>query len=286
MAKLEGEGFSYNECQKAIMVVGNTLFGRKWKIPLEENGDDDDQESSFDADTLPTVKNIREMSKKIGVQAIKLVGDRVMEAKAEGATITHATDSTTRKVVGTFAPQGIHINKGEYLALPTLPLSSESTNNLAELIKVDFQILEAASGHSAESLYKAVDVHMTDATAHNKGISTALARTFNREIEAGQIFCDSHTALGFDRSMSKVVKSIEESMSVQIISNSFLLDVEADIDQRKDTVAIQTVDWSLRLFGPDCSQKSWNYYRDFSTFMKRQGKAVHLFSLKDARFGA
>ena len=125
---------------------------------------------------------------------------------------------------------------------------------------------------------------MTDATAHNKGISKILAKTFNREDEATQIFCDSHTVLGFDRSMAKVIKSIEDSMGMQSIFNSFLLDI--DIDQRKETVAISTVSWSLSLFGPDNTQKPWNYYRDFCTFMKREDKRVHLFSLKDARFGA
>ena len=57
---------------------------------------------------------------------MKLVGDRIIKADAEGATITHATDSTTRKVVGAFAPPGVHINKDEFLPLTTLPMSSET----------------------------------------------------------------------------------------------------------------------------------------------------------------
>ena len=284
MAELDGYNFSYKDSQIAIMVVGNTLFGRNWKLPDKNDSDEEDQETTFDIDTLPTIRNIRTMLNNIQAYSMKLVGDKIIEANSEGATITHATDATTRKIVGTFAPAGLHINKEEYLPLPTLQLSSETTENIADSIKVDFKLIEAASGHSSESLYNTVDVHMTDATAHNKGISKILAKTFNREEEAGQIFCDSHTVLGFDRSMTKVINSIEDSMGMQSIFNSFLLDI--DIDQRKETVAISTVSWSLSLFGPDNTQKPWNYYRDFCTFMKREDKRVHLFSLKDARFGA
>ena len=284
MATLDGHGFSYKECQIAIMVVGNTMFGRKWKIPKEEHCESEDEESTFDADTLPTQKTIRTMLEKLQVYSLKLVGNRVIEANSEGATITHATDSTTRKVVGTFAPSGLHINRNEYLPFPTLPISTETTKNIANLIEVDFKILEAASGHSAELLYGAVDVHMTDSTAHNKGVSSILAKTFNRKDKVGQIFFGSHTVLGFDRSMEKVISLLEERMGLQNIFNSFLLDV--DIDHGKKSVSMSTVSWSLSLFGPDNSQKPWNYHKDLLTYMHKHGKSVHLFSLKDARFGA
>ena len=129
MAELDGHNFSYKDSQIAIMVVGNLLFGRNWKLPSVEHNEEGDQESTFDADTLPAIRNIHEMLNKIEALSLKQVGDRVIEADSEGATITHATDATTRKVVGTFAPAGLHINKNEYLPLTTLPLSSETTQN-------------------------------------------------------------------------------------------------------------------------------------------------------------
>ena len=283
MAELDGHNFSYKDSQIAIMVVGNLLFGRNWKLPSVEHNEEGDQESTFDADTLPSIRNIREMLNKIEALSLKQVGDRVIEADSEGATITHATDATTRKVVGTFAPAGLHINKNEYLPLTTLPLSSETTQNIAQSIGVDFELMAAASGHSAEDLYKTVDVHMTDATAHNKGLNKILAKKFNRENVAGQIYCDSHTVLGFDRIMMKVINTVEETMGMQNIFNSFMVDV--DINKQKETVAISTVSWALSLFGPDTSSKPWNYYKDFTTFMNRDRRPIHLFSLKDARFG-
>ena len=58
---------------------------------------------------------------------------------------------------------------------------------------------------------------MTDSTAHNKGVAKVLASTFNRKTPAGQLFCDSHTSLGFDRGMIKVISSVEEKMEMQNI---------------------------------------------------------------------
>jgi len=283
MAELDGLGFSYKESQKAIVTVGNLLFGRKWKMPTESQECEND-ESVFDRDTLPTEKNIRRQLKNIEAYSLKLVGDKVIDAKESGATITHATDSTTRKYVGSFAPAGLHINRDEYVPLPTLPISSETTKNVADSIVTDFRLLEAASGHSAEDLYAAVDVHMTDSTSHNKGIAELVGAEFNRADKAGQIFCDTHTALGFDRGMNKQIHDIEEKMGIENIFSTFLLDV--DIDQKKDSVSMTAVSWCLNLFGPDNIQKPWNYNKDFCLSVRDQGKEVNLFHLKDARFGA
>ena len=286
MAELDGHGFSYKESQLAIVIVGNMLFGVNWKLPTEgeEKSDVTDEDREFDSNTLPTRKNMRKMLKNMEAYSFKLVGDKVIEAKTCGATITHATDSTTRKYVGSFAPAGLHINRNEYLPLPTLPIGTETTENVAESIAVEFKLLEAASGYSAEELYGSVDVHMTDSTSHNKVISDILANKLDRKEKAGQIFCDTHTALGFDRAIAKVINSVESKMGMVNIFNSFMLDV--DIDQKKDTISISTISWGLSLFRPENVQKPWNYYKDFCTYLKQQEKVVYLFQLKDARFGA
>ena len=55
--------------------------------------------------------------------------------------VTHATNSTTRKVVGAFTPAGIDINQNEYFPLPTLPITLETRNNTVESIATDFRLL-------------------------------------------------------------------------------------------------------------------------------------------------
>ena len=87
MAELSGHGFSYKGMQIAIQVVGNTLFGTKWKVPRELDKDhynidnnEMEDESGFDTDTLPTRKKMQEMLKKIEAYSLKQVGEEVLDA--------------------------------------------------------------------------------------------------------------------------------------------------------------------------------------------------------------
>ena len=63
--------------------------------------------------------------------------------------------------------------------------------------------------------------------------------------------------------------------------------VSVTIDQTSETVALTALSWISSLFVPDMVQKPWNRHIDFVTFMKRNrpDKDIHLFHLKDARFG-
>ena len=187
-AELDGHNFSYYESQLAIKIVANRLFGRDWKLPLEASrkskyeedemiDDPDTVISPIDNNTLPTRSAIRKKLKQIHAMSLGLIATRISEAKSEGAILTHATDSTTRKHVGSFAPAGVHINRDEYVPLPTLRMSSETTCNISEGIQTDFKLVAAAAGKEADELYANIDVHMTDSTAHNKGISNAVAES-------------------------------------------------------------------------------------------------------------
>ena len=116
--------------------------------------------------------------------------------KKWGCLLNTHTDSTTGKVVGKFAPAGIHINRDEYLSLPTMPISSETRNN------------------TAEEIYSKIGVHMTDSTSDNKEIAKSLGETFHRKEIAGQIFCDSRATLGFDKGIAKTIHMIENKMGM------------------------------------------------------------------------
>ena len=192
-AELDGHGFSYREMQIALKVVANGLFGQQWQFSEEqdrmskyegqvEQGANSESESDSDHDSedgiedsvssarldfLPYRSAIRINLKKIHAYSLKLIGDSIISAKNDDdSVLTHATDSTTRKRIGTFAPSGIHINR-KYLPLPTIELASESAINIAEGIKHTLDIVGAASQHTADELYSGVDLHMSDSTAHN-----------------------------------------------------------------------------------------------------------------------
>ena len=211
-----------------------------------------------------------------------MIGQSLITASEDGSVLTHVTDSTTRKHVGTFAPSGIFVNKDKYFPLPTITFATESASNIAAGIKTTLDMVGAASGHTANELYAAVDLHMTDATAHNKTIPEKAAELMEREVPAGRLYDPVHTTLGFDGVMKKAMNGIEVEMKIDNISKAFLLDVS--IDQTSDTVSFSFVSWVLSLFGPDKVQMPWNYHSAFCAFMKREGRIVHLFNLKDARF--
>ena len=125
---------------------------------------------------------------------------------------------------------------------------------------------------------------MTDSTAHNKGIAETTAQLMGRENPAGQLFCNPHTTLGFDRAFQSVINKIEVDRGMQNIFKGFLLDVS--IDQKSEVVSVTFVSWVVSLFGPDLIRKPWNYNEDFEILMKRKGrKKPYLFHMKHGGFG-
>ena len=137
-------------------------------------------DETFDNNTLPTRKAIRNMLARIEVQSLKLAADKIVNL-SESNVIAHATDSTTRKKVSCFASQGLYVNQEPYIPLPTLQLGSETAKNISDSIATDFEMIAVASDCSASDLYSTVDLHVTDATAHNKGVAKKVANVMNRE---------------------------------------------------------------------------------------------------------
>ena len=117
---MDGEGLSLRDGLVAMHSIGNRVFKQKWKLPKEKDPRSKYDDSEEDDD--PTRKAIRNNLKKMEASSLKLVADRLMKTKNEDVLVTHATDSTTRKRVGYFAPKGLHINRDIYLPLSTLSL--------------------------------------------------------------------------------------------------------------------------------------------------------------------
>ena len=83
-------------------------------------------------------------------------------------------------------------------------------------------------GVKAEEVYKLVDTHMTDSPAHNKGLADLLAEMYNLETPAGQLFCGTHTTLGFSSAMNKVVRMLEVEMKMEQVMKGFMVELEID----------------------------------------------------------
>ena len=276
VANLIGNGLSLDEACNALIEVANGLFGRNWK-----KGDHD--EDLYDRDTLPDKRNIREALNMLEAQSLALVVDKLAEEKGKGRMITHAIDSTTKKGVGQFAAQGLHIGQDVPFPLPILGIAGESTEDIAMQVDMGFEILAAVKNIKVEEVYCMVDTHITDSTEHNKGFAQILAEMYDLESPAGQIFCGTHTTLGLSSGMNKVMRLVESQMKLETVIQSFMVDL--DVDTKNASVAGQALDMCLKLVAPELSHKPWNKYKEFQQFLEKNGVDSVLFAYKDARFG-
>ena len=95
------------------------MFGRSWKNP-------DDQTESFDSDIVPTTRNIRMALQLQEVEGMARTVELIQEENDKGRTVTHASNSTTKKDAGQFIVQAFHIGQSTQIDLPILPIYSES----------------------------------------------------------------------------------------------------------------------------------------------------------------
>ena len=276
LADLQGKGLSVNESMEALVRVAE-LFGRKWKLLGEE-------EDSFDIDTLPHERNVRSATRQIEVKGMSCMVDALRDAKQDGRMLTHATDSTTKKGIGSFAASGIHIGKNVPFPLPLIPICGEATTDIADQCSLMFEILAVVDGMTPESLYdELIDAHMTDSTEHNKGFAVILQQMFDLDSPKGQLFCGTHTTLGFSRAMNNVLAAVERDMTLEAIFNNFMIDL--DFDSKHGSVGGQACDVILRLVAPEFLHKAWNYHDAFKDYLKKNFADLVLFDYKDQRFG-
>ena len=182
--------------------------------------------------------------------------------------LTHATDSTTKKGIGSFAASGIHIGKNVPFPLPLIPICGEATTDIAEQCSLMFEILSVVDGMTPESLYdELIDAHMTDSTDHNKGFALILQQMFDLDSSKGQLFCGTHTTLGFSRAMNNVLAAVERDMTLEAIFNNFMIDL--DFDSKHGSVGGKACGVILRLVAPEFLHKAWNYHDAFKNYLKK-----------------
>lgn len=275
-ANLSGQGFSIDECSSAILEVANGMFGRKWKKAEESK-------ENFTIDTIPEKSRILEALRQIEAQSLNLVVHKMVEEKEAGAMVTLASDSTTRKQVGKFIGMGLHFGKQSALPLPLMDISGETREDIAEQLGMGIEILSGVSGVNVNDLMAMVDDLLTDSVDHNKHVNTLLQQMFDLDTPPGQIFCGTHTTLGFSSTMNKVVKQIEILMKLETILSKFMVGME--LDSKNGSLAGQALDMMLKLVAPEYRHKSWNYHGLYTNYVEQRGLELTLFAYKDHRFG-
>ena len=172
LSDLVGARLSESEAAKAVVIVSNRMFGRSFKEaqPIEEN-------QTYDKDTLPDKRSLIDKLNKIEAQGLAAAALEITSAKKKDSAIVHQSDSTTKNFLGKFQVSGVQLN-GHLIPFPTIPVSGETKDELAEQVALGLQFLTAASGIDAADIYEEVDAHMTDSTSHNKRPRSKYCKTF------------------------------------------------------------------------------------------------------------
>ena len=273
LTDLIGIGLSVREALQAVQIVSNRVFDRNFILSEDEVSSD-----AFDSDMLPQKRSILNVADKVEAHGLAAETNEIIMKSQVGEVITHSSDSTTKKGVNV---SGIHINKEIVLPFPTIPVADESREEIAEQAALGFQILAAASGKDPGDLYKMT--LMTDSTGHNKFLSEDVPKLFNLDHKVGQIFCCTHTNLGFCRCMNSCISVIENKIGIKNILAGFL--VHMDLDSKNGSLAGQFVDCVTTLVGLDMKHKPWNRGKDFKHFCKSNDTNYEMFIYKDERFG-
>ena len=264
-----------DECSTAIVFVGNGLFGRKWSKAGENE--------TLNKNTLPGRMPVLDALRQKETQSLSLVVDEMGRGKEEGHMITLASDSTTRRDVGKFIGMGVHIGREGSLTLPLLGIGSETREDIDLQLSMGLEQLSICSGVPVKELLEQVDVLFTDSVDHNKGVNFILQEMFNLVKPPGQLFCGTHTCLGFSNTQNKVVIEIERKMKLEKVLSKFMVVME--LDSKSGSLAGQALDMQLKLVAPEYKHKSWNYHGLYTYYLEQRGVELSLFSYKDASFG-
>ena len=259
---------SQSQAEAAVIETGNKLYARKWKYHTES--------TFLDLDTLPHKQSIRYAGKSIEYLALDNIVKEIM-ASDDKSTVTYCDDGSKKQGTGSFTVQGVII-VGNYRALPTMPIASESKSNLAQLKIVTLEILSEASGVDSKALFDKIDFVISDQTAHNLNAEEKVAEELGCETVPGHLFCNVHPSLMFSRVLTKHWAELENTIGRDKIYANFLVNATTNAN----SVTEQALDCITRLINHDFDHKQWNKAAEFDAHIyPKKNKSV---SLKDERF--
>ncbi|CAB4062440.1 GABRR [Lepeophtheirus salmonis] len=113
--------------------------------------------------------------------------------------ITYHDDWSKKKECGSFSVQGITIN-GKYCDFPTLPVSSETRNNLTQLRLPVLNILSIVidGKYTPKDIQEKIILKLTDRVSHNFGMEEMVALGLGTDHMPDHFLCHTHTVLMFN----------------------------------------------------------------------------------------
>ena len=262
---------SKNQAVSAVITVANEMFGRQWKHHNEDS-------ASIDVDTAPSSKSIRETGRAIETYTLKCIVDEIMAS--DEAVITYHDDGSRKKGVGSFMVQGVTIN-GKFRAFPTLPIASESMENLTQLKLAILNILATCSGVDPKDLFEKINFRMMDSTAHNFGVDEQVSIDLGTDHVPDELLCSTHPVLMFNRAIIDIFQTIESAVG----KDKLYAKVMVNATTTHDTVTEQFLDVMMRFISKDFDHKPWNYAQQFGTHIApKKNEAVQLKKERFNRF--
>ena len=243
---------SYEQGVAGVVVVGRKMFGLDWK--RFEEGEE------ITVNTVPDKKMNRKMGRAIEAYTLSEMVREMMSE--ENTTVTYHDDGSRSQGTGGYSVQGITI-KGKFYPLPTLSISSETRNNLADLKLTILQMLSVIGGVSVEALWQTIDFTMGDSTAHNLGVEEIVAEKLESDHVPGQLLCQVHPCMMFSRELEAVWKEVD----VTIGPNKIFAHFNVSLSDQNDSVTQQWLNCLLRLVSHDYDHKSWNKACEFDIFL-------------------
>ena len=180
--------------------------------------------------------------------------------RGSDVVITYHEDGSKKKGVGSFSVQGVTIDN-KYRAFPTLPISSESRENLADLKKTVLDILSLVNGnYTSKDIFEKITFRISDGTSHNFNIDELVALDLGTDHIPEHLLCHTHPVLMFNRKVVDVFSSIENEIGTSKIYSKFLVEV----NNIHETVTEQYIHCIVNLFSPEMNHKAWNQSDDFN----------------------
>ena len=149
---------SLSQATAAVVEVGNYMFDRKWKYQ-------DTDSQTYDLDTVPDKAHNRAMGKALEAFTLAQIAEKIISSD-QSVTITYHDDGSKKQGAGSYSVQGASIN-GEFFPFPTLNISSETRQNLADLKITVLNFLAVCGGFTSRAIWEKIDFVMTDSVTHN-----------------------------------------------------------------------------------------------------------------------
>ena len=246
---------SFAQAVAAVVWTGKIMFGLSWKF--HEEGQE------ITKDTVPQAHTNRRVGKALEVFTLAKLCEKILSSDEKKVTVTYHDDGSRAQGAGAYSVQGISL-LGQFYPLPTLPISSETRENLTALKLTVLELLATCGGVSVEELWRRTDFIMTDSVSHNLEVETMVSEELEMDYTPGHLLCQTHPSLMFSRILCTTWKDIDTTIGVSKVFAGFavtLTDIQTSVTE-------QWIDVILRLVSHDFDHKMWNKSAEFDIFIK------------------